>query len=267
MTLEPPNDIVSLVGAMQTWEPIGSTNDRGEHTWVSGDHVIKAFPRGGAQAEAERFRWLASTAPTATVALVSTGENSGGDEASVSGTGSGDLDWLVTQRLDGVAAHRIEAHGDMQGVPATLARALRDLHESPVETDTFPFGIGWAALAADIEQVSDDLDSTRLPDPYCRYEARRLVEIWQQGRPDGEDLVLCHGDPSVPNLVINPAVVGWVDVGRLCLADRHLDLAIAQYSIHRNFGPDAVFAFFEAYDFDPDLVRIDHYLLANFLLP
>lgn len=252
MPVEPPNDVIALVGPMPSWEPIPSTNDRGEHAWSSAGHVIKALPLGHAEAEADRFRWLAAHAPTAGVALVAT---------------SAGADWLVTERLDGVASHRIEAHGDMQGVPATFARALRQLHEAPIDAGAFPFAVGWDALAGEIEASADDLDPSQLPDPYSRYEAARLIEIWQQGRPANDDLVLCHGDPSLPNLVIDPAVVGWVDVGRLRLADRHLDLAVAQYSIHRNFGPDAVFAFFEAYDFDPDLVRIDHYLLANFLLP
>lgn len=252
MRIEPPNDVVSLVGPMSSWEPVPSTNDRGGHVWMSADHVVKVLPPGRGEAEADRFRWLATHAPTASVALVAA---------------TGSDDWLVTERLDGAAAHRVETHGDMQGVPATFARALRRLHETPVAVGAFPFSVGWDALAAEIEAAADGLDPNQLPDPYSRYSAARLIEIWREGRPAQEDLVLCHGDPSLPNLLIDPGVVGWVDVGRLRMVDRHLDLAVAQYSVHRNFGPDAVFAFFEAYEGDPDLVRIDHYLLANFLLP
>ncbi|MEZ5227573.1 MAG: phosphotransferase [Acidimicrobiales bacterium] len=212
---------------------------------------MSQHPSGAGTALADRYRWLAEQAP-ATVELVSS---------------AADSDWLVTTRLAGHAAHRVDAHGDMQGVPATLARALRQLHDQVVDVDDFPFAAGWDDLAADVTASIADLDPSTLPDPYARYDAERLAEIWREGRPGTEDIVLCHGDPSLPNLLIDPGVVGWVDVGRLRLADRHLDLAVAQYSIHRNFGPDAVFAFFEAYDLDPDLVRIDHYLLANFLLP
>ncbi len=120
-------------------------------------------------------------------------------------------------------------------------------------------------MAAEIRAGIGALDPTILPDPYRRYEAERLLEIWLEGRPGVEDLVLCHGRPDLDNLLVDPAPVGWVGVGRLRLADRHADLAVVQYSLHRRFGPDSVFAFYEAYGTEPDLVRLDHYLLASFL--
>ncbi len=252
MALTPPDDVVAAAGATDSWEPVETTNERGEHVWFAGDLVITRQRLGVGSAQAERMRWLADHAPVAPVEMVAS---------------DADADWVVTRRLSGHPSHRIDSHGDMQGVPATLARALRALHDVPVDPTDFPFAIGWQAIADEVEANIEALDPSELPDPYSRYGAERLVEIWQGGRPPVEDLVLSHGDPSLPNLIIDPAVVGWVDLGRLRLADRHLDLAIAHYSIHRNFGPDAVFAFFEAYEIDPDLVRLDHYLLANFLLP
>ncbi len=252
MAFLPPDDVVAAAGPVEAWQAAEASNDRGEHVWFARDLVVSRQPLGVGRAQAERMAWLVRRAPTAAVELVVSDD---------------EFDWVITQRLSGHPSHRIDAHGDMQGVPATFARALRALHELPVEVDDVPFGVGWQAIDDQIEAGVSALDPAELPDPYSRYSAERLVEIWRHGRPASEDLVLCHGDPSLPNLIIDPAVVGWVDVGRLCLADRHLDLAIAQYSIHRNFGPDAVFAFFEAYEIDPDLVRLDHYLLASFLLP
>ncbi len=249
---QPPDDVLALAGSIDTWQPVAPTNDGGRQVWFAGDVVVADREPGLGQAEADRLAWLDGRIPAAKALLVSN---------------TSAIDWLVTSRLAGHPALQIEAHGDMQGVPATLARALRTMHEYRVEPSEFPFEVGWTELAIDVTAGLDQLDPAELPDPYRRYSTERLVQIWQQGRPATEDLVLCHGNPTLTNLIIDPDVVGWVDVGRLRLADRHLDLAIAQYSIHRNFGPDAVFAFFDAYELDPDLVRLDHYLLANLLLP
>jgi len=41
------------------------------------------------------------------------------------------------------------------------------------------------------------------------------------------DLAVCHGDFCLPNVVLDPetlVVTGILDVGRLGIADRHLDL-------------------------------------------
>jgi aminoglycoside phosphotransferase len=247
----PPDDVVDLVGDPRNWEPADATDGREPQSWASGDSFVAIRGPGRAAAEAERLAWLAGTVPVPVVQLVSEGT---------------EVDWIVTQRLIGHPANRVDLHGDVTGITVTVARALRALHDTVVDRESFPFPMGWEPLAEEIGRSVPRLEPRSLPDPYARYSAAQLEEFWIAGRPATEDVVLCHGSARLDNLIVDPDVVGWVDVGRLRLADRHLDLAIAQRSVHRNFGPDAVFAFYEAYDVDPDLVRLDHYLLAGHLL-
>lgn len=75
--------------------------------------------------------------------------------------------------------------------------------------------------------------------------------------------MVCHGDPCVPNTLLNSAgeFAGHVDLSRLGVADRWADLAIATYSISwdANFGKSYDALFFGAYGIEPDEERIRFY--------
>lgn len=175
--------------------------------------------------------------------------------------------WLVTSRLAGEPADRFEALGDIQGLVELLGRSLRALHD--LDTDGFPFAAGWEAVRADVERRRDrgDIDPTTLPEPYCRYDADRLVELWSEGRPTAsEDLVVCHGAPTMTNFIVDgPNLSGLANVDDLRLADRHLDLAVIHRSLHETLGGESPLIFFDAYGLDPGLVQLDHYVLADML--
>lgn len=65
-----------------------------------------------------------------------------------------------------------------------------------------------------------------------------------------QQLVVCHGDPCVPNTLLDSSgdFAAHVDLGLLGVADRWSDLAIASYSIgwDINFGPGYEELFFSA---------------------
>ncbi|HEU4747148.1 MAG TPA: phosphotransferase [Gemmatimonadaceae bacterium] len=81
-------------------------------------------------------------------------------------------------------------------------------------------------------------------------------------RPVMEDLVVCHGDYCVPNILFRrSALVGFVDLGELGTADRWWDLAVATWSLTWNFGPGYETIFLESYGVDPDEDRCQYYRL------
>jgi aminoglycoside phosphotransferase len=165
----------------------------------------------------------------------------------------------------GHRADRPDLHGELDGIASAIGVALRQLHEVDPTGSGLP--IGWEHLEQRVAANQADLDVGDLPEPYCRYSVELLVELWRQGRPEVEDLVVCHGAPSLGNLRMTAgAVTGMTEWGHACVVDRHFDLAIVQRSLHYDLGPAAVFGFYEGYGADPDLVRLDHFVLASLLI-
>ncbi len=178
--------------------------------------------------------------------------------------------WLVhSSDRAGIAASRPDLHGQVRGLAKGLGQTLRDIHAiGPESIRGLPAEFGWSAVAAQIDRALEagKVLPSSLPDPYCRYGVKQLHAIWVQGRPDAENLVLCHGKPLLSYFFFDGEdFVGTDHLESFIVADQHLDLAIMQREIHQILGAEAVFEFYEAYESDPDLVRIDHYLLGSFL--
>jgi kanamycin kinase len=79
--------------------------------------------------------------------------------------------------------------------------------------------------------------------------------------PAADRLVVCHGDPCSPNTILDDALrpVGIVDLGRLGVADRWADLAVATWSLEWNYGPGFDRTLLDAYGVTADAQRIAFY--------
>lgn len=149
---------------------------------------------------------------------------------------------LVTSSLPARSA--VDPHWIARPEQAVRAcgEALRVLHEAlPVEECPYT----WEVSSRIAEAASRGVvvpDALRSPPPVDR-------------------LVVCHGDPCVPNTLLDDdgSPAGFVDLGMLGLADRWADLAVGSMSIGWNFGPGYEHLYFEGYDIEPDPERIDYY--------
>jgi kanamycin kinase len=79
--------------------------------------------------------------------------------------------------------------------------------------------------------------------------------------PPIDRLVVAHGDACVPNTLVDSRGrwTAHVDLGRLGLADRWADLAVASANLDANFGPGWQGEFFAAYGIARDEERIRFY--------
>jgi kanamycin kinase/streptomycin 3"-kinase/aminoglycoside 3'-phosphotransferase-2 len=193
------------------------------------------------------------------------------------------LDWadddetatLTVTTVPGVPMSDLGAE-DAASAVSSLGRFLHRLHD--VDRETCPFE-RWLAVTVPLARVRvdhgnvdpDDFDDER----QGRSAEDLMVDLLDQ-RPRAEelevgDLVVCHGDACLPNFLVDPdslEVTGMIDVHRLGVADRHLDLALVTRStsnttLNPAYGAAAADALLTAYGVPVDPWRIDFYRLLD----
>ena len=197
---------------------------------IDGDDplVVKWSPPDGPAlaGETERMRWLAARHPAPVVRehrVVDDGE------------------LLVTEALPGEGAASTRWLRAPETAVRAIAEGLRRLHALPVE------GCPWSWLPA------DRIRSARA--------AGGAVPAELEDAPSVDRLVVGHGDACAPNTLLDETggFLATVDVGRLGLADRWSDLAVASMSLEWNYGPGLEPRFWEAYGVAPDAERVAYY--------
>lgn len=173
-------------------------------------------------------------------------------------------EWLLMSALPGNDFVSAELMSPADRV-RLLADALRRLHAIDIAACPFDHRlanrIGEARarlLAGCVDE--DDFDETRLgrsgQDLFCELEEKRPVT---------EDLVVTHGDACLPNFIADgTSFSGYIDCGRLGIADRHQDMALACGSIERNFGAALAVDFLNAYgNFELHPEKVAYYRLLD----
>ena len=210
-------------------------------------HFIKSepiSPLSELPSEVDRLRWLHQTGlPCPEV---------------VDAADHADRHWLLMTAVPGrdLASTAVVA---AEVAVQLVAEALRQLHA--LDPASCPF---------------DHRASIRIADATARYAAglydgddpangptdhARLLTT----KPTTEDLVVTHGDACFPNFMAEHGrFTGFIDCGRLGVADRYQDLALACRSLERNYGAASIPAFLSAYGItEPDEDKLAWYKLLD----
>ena len=165
--------------------------------------------------ETARLRWLAAHLPVPAVAhFISTD-----DEA-----------WLLMSAMPGQTAYQLlqADPGQHDVVVDALAGFLKRLHAIPASACPFnsdhAYRLGLARSRIEAGLVEeDDFDEER-----AGWSAQQVWDAMQALLPLAPDPVVTHGDYSLDNLlVVDGEVAGCIGAGRVGIADRYQDLAIA----------------------------------------
>ncbi len=181
------------------------------------------------------------------------------------------LEYLVTTAVPGVDAAQPWASDDIPAVVDALADALRGLHAVPIGSCPFD-----QRAERKIDQARQRLerglvDEDDFDDERQGTTARALYDQLLALRPDHEDLVFCHGDYCLPNVLLERIGLsfraGFIDVGRAGVADRWQDLALMTRSLEsEDLNPrlnSLSERFLERYGVEPDPAKIEFYRLLD----
>ena len=225
-----------------------SIGESGAEVYRIGDTLfLKSEPIGPLAelpGEVERLRWLGDTGIPCPEVV---------DEISWEGR-----HWLL---MSAVPGHDLAQSYDLGPINTCemVAQALRTLHV--LDIDACPFD---HRAEHRISAARRRLDAGHYDGPEPDAGPANYAMLWST-RPAHEDLVVTHGDACLPNFIARDGqFTGMIDCGRLGVADRYQDLALAARSIARNHGRAFVPAFFSAYGIDePDEQKLAWYTLLD----
>jgi aminoglycoside phosphotransferase len=165
--------------------------------------------------EADRLRWLGQRGfPVPEVVDV------GADAA---------LEWLIVRALPGRPAAGPWSPDEQRAVLDAIADFGRALHASALDECSFDASLSVTRSWAEWASANGAVDLDDLDERYRGWTAPQLLEELAAQQAPAEDLVVCHGDLCLDNLLIDPRTLqlcGVLDAGRLGIADRWRDLAV-----------------------------------------
>lgn len=188
-------------------------------------------------------------------------------------TGSGAV--LVTRAVPGVSADQLDGPALQRAWPSIVA-TVRDLHA--LATDGCPFDRGLAEMMrlARATVAEGRVVTQFLPQALQHTPPRQILEQIETELPDRlaqerAELVVCHGDLCLPNVLVDPAtgqVTGMIDVSRLGTADPYGDLALLLATARHAWSDEAMARrahreFTEVYGRELDADRQDFYLRVD----
>ena len=249
------------------WQPAGFGESRARVWRVSGSSelFVKVVDDDGSEhaagnarelrAEAERSEWLASQGFPAP-RVIELGRVDGADH-------------LVTTAIPGRTLADPWPVDARPQLIANLADLSRRLHAIPPDSCPYRRDLAVLVPAAAAAVAAGTVDEDDFDSDRAGRSAGDVLHEILRTRPSAEDLVVCHGDLCLPNVLADPdtgRITGVVDLGRLGLADRHQDLALATRSlgpVNDQYGPAAAVAFLDRYGIAADPELIEFYRLLD----
>ena len=179
-------------------------------------------------------------------------------------------EYLLLDEVPGVPASDPTWRRFLPEVVAALGEALARLHRTPIADCPFDHRLARQVNEACRRVAAGRVREEDFDEERAGRGATDLLTELLTTTPEGEDLVFSHGDFCLPNVVLDRAadgtvqVVGLVDCGRAGVADRHQDLALAVRSIAHNLGRGWVRPFLQAYGLPhPQPERLRFYTLLD----
>lgn len=184
--------------------------------------------------------------------------------------------YLLMSKLKGKMACDEECLKSPKELVSILAEGLKMLWEINISDCNVKWNLERKLIAAKsaVDNGEVDIENTE-PETFGENGFNSPSELldWLQKNQPNEDLVLSHGDFCLPNVFIKDGkVAGFIDLGRMGIADRWQDIALCYRSLMHNYGgkysgkaykdhdPNLLF---EALEMEPNWQKLRYYILMD----
>lgn len=244
-----PAEITALTSASTVETVTVGWSQDAVYRLTDGDTVRYLKTGADLRHEHDRLRWMENRLPTPRVLHYTVIEST---------------HYLLTSAVPGVMTHEAALPSDT--LVRLMADGLKLWHALPIDSCPFDHRAN-ALIARAREKITQGAIDPQHFDMHLHgYTAQDVLDRALQLRPEHEDLVVTHGDYCMPNILIDPQtekVTGFVDVGRVGVADRFSDLAQACRSITWNIGMMWVEVFLAHYGVPMDRAKYNFYTLLD----
>lgn len=138
--------------------------------------------------------------------------------------------YLLISEMKGKMLYELLQY-DIRETIILYARALKTIHALPYRD--YPIKKNIREIIRDIKYRLDDIRVEDLSECYQSLGVQKTYERLVSLMPEYRDLVICHGDYSMPNILVGETV-GFIDLGSSGVDDRYQDIAIALRSLKYN---------------------------------
>lgn len=161
-------------------------------------------------------------------------------------------DWLLTAAVPGADCIAPRYLEDPQRLCDTIARALRQLHETDYTGCPVPDRTGDYLAAVERNRAAGQFEGELPPDSFGFRTADEAYAVFLAGKGALGSKVLLHGDYCLPNIILRDwKLSGFIDVGCGGVGDRHIDLFWGAWTLRWNLKTDRYRnRFFDAYGRD-----------------
>lgn len=173
---------------------------------------------------------------------------------------SDERDWLLTRRVPGEDCVFPKYLEDPKRLCDTIARLLRQLHETDFTGCPVPDRCETYRATAERNYRAGHYDAELFPGSWGFSSAE---EAWQVVQANGNDLkadTLLHGDYCLPNILLDDwRFSGFIDLDSAGVGDRHIDLFWGVWTLFFNLKTNAYYdRFLDAYGrerVEPEMLR------------
>ncbi len=178
-------------------------------------------------------------------------------------------EFLLLSEIEGKVSYETTSESEKRTHISILAEGLKTIHSidfSKCPVDNTPDNL---INIAKSRMDRGLIDSKKFDERWIVNTPEELFDKILENKPERYDIVFCHGDYCLPNILIKDGKLsGFVDWSYGGLNDRYFDLVAVAWSIGYNFGQQWVKYFFEDYGLkDIDWEKFKFFQMLNAFFP